>query len=78
MKIEIKIIGSNTHNGLKLIKNIKKINLDIKLDIKELNEERYYKKYNVKNFPGIVIGGRLVSEGKVLTEREFCKLLTSY
>lgn len=78
INIEIKIVGSKNHNGIKLIKNIKKINCDIDIRVKELNDEYYLKKYNIKNIPAIVIEGKKVSEGKVLSTREICKLLTSY
>lgn len=57
---------------------MKKINCDINLDIKELNDDYYLKKYNIKNTPAIIINEKKVSEGKVLTTREICKLLTSY
>lgn len=78
INIEIKIVGSKNHNGIKLIKNIKKINCDINIDVKELNDDYYLKKYNIKNIPAIVINGKKISEGKVLSSREICKLLTSY
>ena len=78
INIEIKIVGSKNHNGIKLIKNIKKINCDIDIRVQELNDEYYLKKYNIKNIPAIVIDGKKVSEGKVLSTREICKLLTSY
>ncbi len=78
ISIEIKVLGSKTHNGIKLIKNIRKINSDIDIDIKELNDINYLKKYNIKNTPALVINGKKVSEGKVLTSREICKILTSY
>ena len=78
INIEIKIVGSKNHNGIKLIKNIKKINCDIDIRVKELNDEYYLKKYNIKNIPAIVIDGKKVSEGKVLSTCEICKLLTSY
>ena len=78
INIEIKILGSKTHNGIKLIKNIKKINCDINLNIIELNDEQSLKKYNIKNTPAIIIDEKIVSYGKVLSEREICKLLTSY
>ena len=78
INIEIKIVGSKNHNGIKLIKNIKKINCDIDIRVKELNDDYYLKKYNIKNIPAIVIDGKKVSEGKVLSTREICKLLTSY
>lgn len=76
ISIEIKILGSKTRNGLKLIKNIKKINSDVNIDIKEVNDVNYLKKYNIKNTPALIINNNVVSEGKVLTTREICKLLT--
>ena len=78
ISIDIKIIGSKCKNGIKLIKNIKKLNCDINFNILELNDEDSYKKYNIKNIPSIVIDENVVSSGKVLTERELCRLLTSY
>ena len=46
---------------------------DIKLeksdDIKDI------KKYGVNNIPGLVIDDKLVSQGKVLTQKEISKLL---
>ena len=76
--IEIKIIGSDNHNGMKLIKNIKKINCDFNIYIKECNDEASLRKYNIKNTPAIIIDGKIVSQGKVLSTRDMCKLLTSY
>ena len=38
ISIEIKVLGSKTHNGIKLIKNIRKINSDINIDVKEIYE----------------------------------------
>lgn len=77
-KIEIKIIGSDNRNGIKLIKNIKKINCDFNIDIKELNDKETLNKYNIKNTPAIVIDNKVVSQGKVLSVRDICRLLTSY
>lgn len=77
-EIEIKIIGSDNHNGIKLIKNIKKINCDFDINIKELNDKDSLKRYNIKNTPAIIIDGKIVSQGKVLSVRDICKLLTSY
>lgn len=76
ISIEIKVLGSKTHNGIKLIKNIRKINSDVNIDIKEVNDVNYLKKYNIKNTPALIINNNIVSEGKVLTTREICKLLT--
>ena len=77
ISIEIKVLGSKTHNGIKLIKNIRKINSDINIDVKEINDVNYLKKYNIKNTPALIINNNVVSEGKVLTTREICKILTT-
>lgn len=76
ISIEIKVVGSKTHNGIKLIKNIRKINSDINIDVKEINDVNYLKKYNIKNTPTLIINGNKVSEGKVLTTREIYKILS--
>lgn len=77
ISIEIKVVGSKTRNGIKLIKNIKKINSDINIDVKEINDVNYLKKYNIKNTPALIINNNIVSEEKVLTTREICKILTT-
>ena len=56
--MEIKIIGTNSSNRLKLIKNIKKDN-----------------KYNITNTPALIINDKLISQGKVLNEREIKKFI---
>lgn len=35
------------------------------------------KKYPITNFPGLIINGKIISEGKVLTTREIKKILLS-
>lgn len=50
-------------------------NSDIDINLILLDDETSKRKYNVKNFPGIVINNNLVSQGKVLTERELKKVL---
>lgn len=41
----------------------------------EENSDTYLKKYNIKNIPGLIIDDKLVSQGKVLSEREIGKLI---
>lgn len=50
-------------------------NSDLDINLILLDDDASKNKYNVKNFPGIVVDGKLVSQGKVLTEREFKKVL---
>ena len=61
--VNIKLIGANSRNGLKM----KKVIL--------LDDDASKSKYNVKNYPGIVVDEKLISQGKVLTERELKKVL---
>lgn len=75
--VEVQLIGANSKNGLKMKKIIERTMEDSDIDISLLlvDDDKIKNKYNVKNFPGIVINGNLVSQGKVLTEREFKKVL---
>ncbi len=76
--VDIKLIGANSKNGLKMKKIIERTieNSDIDINLILLDDESSKNKYNVKNFPGIVVNNNLISQGKVLTEREFKKILT--
>ena len=69
--MEIKVIGTNSSNRIKLIKNIKKAtenNIDIKLVEKD-------NRYNITNTPALVINDKIISQGKVLNEREIKKFI---
>ena len=69
--MEIKIIGTNSSNRLKLIKNIKKAT-DNKINIQLLEKDN---KYNITNTPALIINDKLISQGKVLKEREIKKFI---
>ena len=72
--MNIKIVGFNCSNGIKLKKNISKITeCDINLEL--LDGDEYLNKYNIKNIPGLIINERLVSEGKVLNDREILRMI---
>lgn len=78
--MNIKIIGSNCSNGIKLkkmlLKAINNVDEDIKIELMDDNDS--LKKYNIKNIPGLVINGKKYSEGKVLSDREIIKYIKSY
>lgn len=79
--MEIKVIGENSSNRMKLLKNINKAvrAYDGKGEISILEGRKEIIKYGITNVPGLVINGKLVSQGKVLTEREitnYMKLLS--
>ncbi len=75
--VNIKLIGANSRNGIKMKKVIERAieNSDLDINLILLDDDSSKNKYNVKNFPGIVVDEKLVSQGKVLTEREFKKVL---
>ncbi|MBE6147469.1 MAG: thioredoxin family protein [Firmicutes bacterium] len=79
INIEIKVIGSNCSNGIKLKKELKRAisNSDLEIYVTELNDSKDRKKYSIQNVPALVINGSLISEGKVLTERELSKIFIS-
>lgn len=70
----IKIIGYNCSNGIKLKKNISKIN-DCEINLELLEGDEYLNKYNIKNVPGLIINEKKVSEGKVLNDREILRMI---
>ena len=72
--MNIKIVGYNCSNGIKLKKNISKIN-EIEIDLELLEGDEYLNKYNIKNVPGLIINDKKVSEGKVLNDREILRMI---
>lgn len=72
--MNIKIIGNNSSNKIKLNKNVKKSIENLKLDfiptIEDINDNQKY-----KNTPVLIINNEIVSQGKVLTEREISRYI---
>lgn len=77
--INIKVIGTNCSNGIKLTKMLKRAieEAEVKYEVQELNDISSKKKYNIKNVPALVINGEVISQGKVLTVREIYKILVN-
>lgn len=78
--MNIKIIGSNCSNGIKLKKTLLKAvnNVDNDIQIELRDDKESLKKYNIKNIPGLVINGKKYAEGNVPSEREIIKFIKSY
>ena len=72
--MNIKIVGFNCSNGIKLKKNISKIT-ECKIDLELLEGSEYLNKYDIKNIPGLIINEKKVSEGKVLNDREILRMI---
>lgn len=76
--IEIKIIGTNCSNGMKLKKMLFRATEEIEEEVKVTEIKDKDKKFGINNFPALVINEKVVSEGKVLTSREIKRLILSY
>ena len=73
------MIGSNCSNGRRLKKIIERVSNQTKTPviINELNNKSDQKKYNVSMIPALVIDDRIISQGKILSDREIKKLIVS-
>ena len=69
--VNIKVIGANCSNGMKILKNLSKVEreLDMEFNIEKI-DSTYNKKYNINVIPALMIEERIVSTGNVLTDRE--------
>lgn len=69
--VNIKVIGANCSNGIKILKNLSKVEreLDMKFNIEKI-DSTYKKKYNINVIPALMIEDKVISTGNVLTDRE--------
>lgn len=69
--VNIKVIGVNCSNGMKILKNLSKVEreLDMEFNIEKI-DSTYKKKYNINVIPALMIEDKVVSNGNVLTDRE--------
>lgn len=79
--MEIKIIGKNSSNRMKLVKNVGRALEEIKgkISVLLLDEQKYLDKYGISNVPALVINDKVISQGKVLDEKQiknFIRILT--
>lgn len=70
--MKINIIGENSSNRMKLLKNLNKVtkNEDINVEINVIDDKETLSKYKDKNKPILMINEKLISNGKILTDRE--------
>lgn len=75
-KIKMKLIGADTSNGIKIIKNINKLRkqLEYPLLIDKI-DSTYKEKYNVKVIPTLIIDNVVVSSGNVPSDRELRNII---
>ncbi len=69
--VNIKVIGANCSNGMKILKNLSKVEreLDMEFNIEKI-DSTYKKKYNINVIPALMIEDKVVSTGNVLTDRK--------
>lgn len=70
--MKINIIGENSSNRMKLLKNLKKVtkNEDNNIEINVIDDKETLSKYKDKNKPILMINEKIISNGKILTDRE--------
>ena len=73
------MIGSNCSNGRRLKKIIERVSLQTKTQviINELNNKSDQKKYNINMIPALVVDNKIISQGKILSDREIKKLIVT-
>ena len=78
--MKIKVIGTNTKNRIKLLKNLnralKETETEVQIELVEDKED--IKTYNDLVTPALSINGNIVSNGKVLDEREIKHYIKQY
>lgn len=74
--MEIKIIGVDSKNGIKLIKNIEKVEKEMKLkfNVSKVSSKNR-DKYGIREVPALMIDNDIISKGSVLTEREIKNII---
>lgn len=77
--IEVKLIGSNCSNGRRLKKIIERVSFQTKTPviINELNNKNDQKKYNISMIPALIVDNKIISQGKILSDKEIKKLITN-
>ena len=70
--MKINIIGENSSNRMKLLRNLNKVtkNEDINVEINVIDDKETLSKYKDKNKPILMINEKIISNGKILTDRE--------
>jgi len=73
------MVGSNCSNGRRLKKIIERVSLQnhIKVNIQEFNNKSDQKRYNVSMIPALIIDNKIISQGKILSDREIKKLIVT-
>lgn len=73
------MIGSNCSIGRRLKKIIERVSLQNHVDvvINEFNNKSDQKKYNVNMIPAIIVDDKIISQGKILSDKEIKRLIVT-
>ena len=77
--MEIKILGPGCTNCKTLEKRVRKVveENNIQANITKIEDIEDIMKYNIMSTPGIILDEKVVSKGRVPSEKEILELLTS-
>lgn len=74
----IKIIGADCSNGMKLKKNLnkamKQLNLNFEINEISKNEKN---KYGIINTPALIIDDKLINHGDMISERQIINIINN-
>ena len=73
--MNLKLIGSDCSNGIKILKNLKKVEreLECSLKINEVSKKNNKQKHIV--IPTLILNDEIISEGRVISDRELKNIL---
>lgn len=73
--MNLKLIGSDCSNGLKILKNIKKVEKELKssLKINKISSKENKEKHIA--LPTLILDGKIISQGKVITDRQLKNII---
>ncbi len=71
----IELIGSDCSNGIKILKNLKKVEreLECSLKINEVSSKNNKRKHIV--MPTLMLNDEIISQGRVISDRELKNIL---
>lgn len=71
MIVNIKLIGANCSNGIKILKNLAKVEREMNVEFHiEKIDSALKEKYHVNVTPALIIEDQMVSSGNVLSDKE--------
>lgn len=74
--MKFKIIGADCSNGMKILKNIYKVEREVELPISiEKISSKDKEKYGIKVIPTLMLDDKIVSSGNVMSDRELKNLI---